>query len=112
MARNQGTILSLPCLAGERSGRAAVLPTTSRAFERGIRPGTSSRRPPTIAQTKRYADQSLISLTPLARAIAERIGISTDFLGVREIGFDLARVIPFAKPMLARKFARTCLAAR
>ena len=104
--------MSPPRLAGERSSHAPALPPTSRAFERGIRPGASSRQPPTIAQTRRYADQSLISLTPLARAIAERIAISTDFLDARKIGFDLARAIPFAKPVLVRKFARTCVAAQ
>jgi EAL domain-containing protein (putative c-di-GMP-specific phosphodiesterase class I) len=42
-----------------------------------------------------------------ARTVAEGVETRTDFLAVREMGFALAQGFHFAKPMPARKFART-----
>jgi EAL domain-containing protein (putative c-di-GMP-specific phosphodiesterase class I) len=42
-----------------------------------------------------------------ARAVAEGIETKADFLAVREMGFDMVQGFVFAKPMSARKFART-----
>lgn len=44
-----------------------------------------------------------------ARTVAEGIETKADFLAVREMGFDLVQGFLFAKPMSARKFARTML---
>jgi EAL domain-containing protein (putative c-di-GMP-specific phosphodiesterase class I)/CheY-like chemotaxis protein len=44
-----------------------------------------------------------------ARTVAEGVETVADFLAVREMGFDLAQGFLFAKPMPARKFARTAL---
>lgn len=43
------------------------------------------------------------------RTVAEGVETRTDFLTVREIGFDLSQGFLFAKPMTALKFARTML---
>jgi len=45
-----------------------------------------------------------------ARTVAEGVETRADFLAVRELGFDLAQGFLFAKPMAAKKFARTMLA--
>jgi predicted signal transduction protein with EAL and GGDEF domain len=44
-----------------------------------------------------------------ARTVAERVETRADFLAVREMGFDLVQGFLFAKPMPAKKFARTML---
>jgi len=44
-----------------------------------------------------------------ARTVAEGVETRADFLAVREMGFDLAQGFLFAKPMAAKKFARTML---
>jgi EAL domain-containing protein (putative c-di-GMP-specific phosphodiesterase class I) len=44
-----------------------------------------------------------------ARTVAEGVETRADFLAVREMGFDLAQGFLFAKPMQAKKFARTML---
>jgi EAL domain-containing protein (putative c-di-GMP-specific phosphodiesterase class I) len=44
------------------------------------------------------------------RTVAEGVETRADFLAVRELGFDLAQGFLFAKPMAAKKFARTMLA--
>ncbi len=44
-----------------------------------------------------------------ARTVAEGVETQMDFLAVREMGFALAQGFHFAKPMAARKFARTIL---
>lgn len=44
-----------------------------------------------------------------ARTVAEGVETRADFLTAREIGFDMAQGFLFAKPMGARKFARTTL---
>jgi predicted signal transduction protein with EAL and GGDEF domain len=46
-----------------------------------------------------------------ARTVAEGVGTWSDFLTVRDMGFDLAQGLLFAKPMSAEKFAQTCWAA-
>src|ERR1700736_2253206 len=43
------------------------------------------------------------------RTVAEGVETTADFLGVREMGFDLAQGFLFAKPMNAKKFARAVL---
>ena len=45
-----------------------------------------------------------------ARTVAEGVETKADFLAVREMGFDVLQGFMFAKPMSARKFARTMLA--
>jgi hypothetical protein len=42
------------------------------------------------------------------RKVAPRVCVA-DFLAVREMGFDLVQGFVFAKPMPAKKFARTML---
>jgi EAL domain-containing protein (putative c-di-GMP-specific phosphodiesterase class I) len=44
-----------------------------------------------------------------ARTVAEGVETKADFLAVREMGFDVVQGFLFAKPMSARKFARTML---
>ena len=44
-----------------------------------------------------------------ARTVAEGVETRQDFIAVREMGFDLVQGFLFAKPMTARKFARTML---
>jgi EAL domain-containing protein (putative c-di-GMP-specific phosphodiesterase class I)/CheY-like chemotaxis protein len=44
-----------------------------------------------------------------ARTVAEGVERRADFVTVREMGFDLAQGVLFAKPMPAKKFARTML---
>jgi EAL domain-containing protein (putative c-di-GMP-specific phosphodiesterase class I) len=44
-----------------------------------------------------------------ARTVAEGVETRSDFIAVREMGFDLAEGFLFAKPMTAKKFARTML---
>jgi EAL domain-containing protein (putative c-di-GMP-specific phosphodiesterase class I)/CheY-like chemotaxis protein len=44
-----------------------------------------------------------------ARTVAEGVETRADFLAVREMGFDLVQGFLFAKPMPAKKFARTML---
>ena len=44
-----------------------------------------------------------------ARTIAEGVETKADFIAVREMGFDLVQGFLFAKPMTAKKFARTML---
>jgi EAL domain-containing protein (putative c-di-GMP-specific phosphodiesterase class I) len=44
-----------------------------------------------------------------ARSVAEGVETRADFLAVRDMGFDLAQGFLFAKPMAAKKFARTML---
>jgi EAL domain-containing protein (putative c-di-GMP-specific phosphodiesterase class I) len=44
-----------------------------------------------------------------ARTVAEGVETRADFLAVREMGFDLVQGFVFAKPMPAKKFARTML---
>jgi EAL domain-containing protein (putative c-di-GMP-specific phosphodiesterase class I) len=44
-----------------------------------------------------------------ARTVAEGVETKADFLAVREMGFDLVQGFLFAKPMTAKKFARTML---
>jgi EAL domain-containing protein (putative c-di-GMP-specific phosphodiesterase class I) len=46
-----------------------------------------------------------------ARTVAEGVQTWSDFLTVRDMGFDLAQGSLFAKPMSAEKFAQTCWAA-
>jgi EAL domain-containing protein (putative c-di-GMP-specific phosphodiesterase class I) len=43
------------------------------------------------------------------RTVAEGVETKADFLAVREMGFDVVQGFLFAKPMSARKFARTML---
>jgi EAL domain-containing protein (putative c-di-GMP-specific phosphodiesterase class I) len=43
------------------------------------------------------------------RTVAEGVETTTDFLGVREMGFAQAQGFLFAKPLAAKKFARTVL---
>jgi EAL domain-containing protein (putative c-di-GMP-specific phosphodiesterase class I) len=45
-----------------------------------------------------------------ARTLAEGVETKADFIAVREMGFDLVQGFLFAKPMTAKKFARTMLA--
>ena len=45
-----------------------------------------------------------------ARTVAEGVETKADFTAVREMGFDLVQGFLFAKPMTAKKFARTMLA--
>lgn len=45
-----------------------------------------------------------------ARTVAEGVETRADFLAVREMGFDLVQGFLFAKPVTAKKFARTILA--
>ena len=45
-----------------------------------------------------------------ARTVAEGVETKADFIAVREMGFDLVQGFLFAKPMTAKKFARTMLA--
>ena len=42
--------------------------------------------------------------------MAEGVETWSDFLAVREIGFDLVQGFLFAKPMSAQKFVQTCWA--
>jgi EAL domain-containing protein (putative c-di-GMP-specific phosphodiesterase class I)/CheY-like chemotaxis protein len=44
-----------------------------------------------------------------ARTVAEGVETRADFLAVREMGFDLVQGFLFAKPVAAKKFARTIL---
>jgi EAL domain-containing protein (putative c-di-GMP-specific phosphodiesterase class I) len=44
-----------------------------------------------------------------ARTVAEGVETRADFIAVREMGFDLVQGFLFAKPMAAKKFARTML---
>jgi EAL domain-containing protein (putative c-di-GMP-specific phosphodiesterase class I) len=44
-----------------------------------------------------------------ARTVAEGVETRTDFLTVREVGFDLIQGFLFGKPMTMRKFARTMM---
>jgi EAL domain-containing protein (putative c-di-GMP-specific phosphodiesterase class I)/CheY-like chemotaxis protein len=44
-----------------------------------------------------------------ARTVAEGVETRADFLAVREMGFDLVQGFLFAKPVAAKKFARTML---
>jgi EAL domain-containing protein (putative c-di-GMP-specific phosphodiesterase class I) len=44
-----------------------------------------------------------------ARTVAEGVETKADFVAVREMGFDLVQGFLFAKPMTAKKFARTML---
>ncbi len=44
-----------------------------------------------------------------ARTVAEGVETRGDFLTVRDMGFDLVQGFLFAKPMTAKKFARTML---
>ena len=44
-----------------------------------------------------------------ARTVAEGVETRADFLAVREMGFDLVQGFLFAKPVPAKKFARTIL---
>jgi EAL domain-containing protein (putative c-di-GMP-specific phosphodiesterase class I) len=44
-----------------------------------------------------------------ARTVAEGVETKADFLAVREMNFDVVQGFLFAKPMSARKFARTML---
>src|SRR6266540_1475943 len=44
-----------------------------------------------------------------SRTVAEGVETRADFLAVREIGFNLVQGFLFAKPMVAKKFARTML---
>ena len=45
-----------------------------------------------------------------ARTVAEGVETWSDFLAVREMGFDLVQGFLFAKPLSAEKFAQTCWA--
>jgi EAL domain-containing protein (putative c-di-GMP-specific phosphodiesterase class I) len=45
-----------------------------------------------------------------ARTVAEGVETKADFIAVREMGFDQVQGFLFAKPMTAKKFARTMLA--
>ena len=45
-----------------------------------------------------------------ARTVAVGVETRADFLAVREMGFDLVQGFLFAKPVTAKKFARTILA--
>ena len=45
-----------------------------------------------------------------ALSVAGGVETQSDFLAVRELGFDLIRGQMFAKPMAPRKFERTMLA--
>ena len=47
-----------------------------------------------------------------ARSVADGVASHADFLTLRELGFDLVQGPMFAKPMQARKFARSVLARR
>ena len=47
-----------------------------------------------------------------AKSVAEGVEIQSDFLVVRELGFDLLQGHMFAKPMAPRKFERAMLARR
>ena len=47
-----------------------------------------------------------------ARSVADGVATHGDFMTVRELGFDLVQGPLFAKPMEARKFARSVLARR
>jgi EAL domain-containing protein (putative c-di-GMP-specific phosphodiesterase class I) len=44
-----------------------------------------------------------------ARTVAEGVETRSDFIAVREMGFDMVQGFLFAKPMPAKKFARTML---
>jgi EAL domain-containing protein (putative c-di-GMP-specific phosphodiesterase class I) len=44
-----------------------------------------------------------------ARTVAEGVETRADFLAVREMGFDLVQGFLFAKPIPAKKFARTIM---
>jgi EAL domain-containing protein (putative c-di-GMP-specific phosphodiesterase class I)/CheY-like chemotaxis protein len=44
-----------------------------------------------------------------ARTVAEGVETRSDFVAVREMGFDLVQGFLFAKPVTAKKFARTIL---
>jgi EAL domain-containing protein (putative c-di-GMP-specific phosphodiesterase class I) len=44
-----------------------------------------------------------------ARTVAEGVETRSDFIAVRDMGFDLVQGFLFAKPMAAKKFARTML---
>jgi EAL domain-containing protein (putative c-di-GMP-specific phosphodiesterase class I) len=44
-----------------------------------------------------------------ARTVAEGVETRTDFLTVREVGFDLVQGFLFGKPMTMRKFERTMM---
>src|SRR3984893_8025412 len=44
-----------------------------------------------------------------ARCVAEGVETRADFLAVREMGFDLVQGFLFAKPIPAKKFARTIM---
>jgi predicted signal transduction protein with EAL and GGDEF domain len=46
-----------------------------------------------------------------SRTVADGIDTWSDFLTVRDLGFDLVQGSLFAKPMSAEKFAQTCWAA-
>src|SRR5262249_47880812 len=46
-----------------------------------------------------------------SRTVADGIETWSDFLTVRDLGFDLVQGALFAKPMSAEKFAQTCWAA-
>ena len=46
-----------------------------------------------------------------ARTVAESVESRADFIAVSEMGFDLVQGFLFAKPMAAKKFARTMLGA-
>jgi EAL domain-containing protein (putative c-di-GMP-specific phosphodiesterase class I) len=45
-----------------------------------------------------------------ATTVAEGVEAKADFIAVREMGFDLVQGFLFAKPMTAKRFARTMLA--
>src|SRR5262249_60306394 len=45
-----------------------------------------------------------------AKSVADGVETHSDFLAVRELGFDLLQGQMFAKPMTPRKFERTMLA--
>lgn len=56
------------------------------------------------------ADIIAIARSAGAKSVADGVETQSDFLTVRELGFDLLQGQMFAKPMTPRKFERTMLA--
>ena len=68
---------------------------------------------PTTGSSRRIARKSLRSpAIPAPRSVAEGVETQSDFLVVRDLGFDLLQGHMFAKPMAPHKFERAMLARR
>ena len=104
--RNIGITISDIDAEGAALAASRDLPVVEMKANRRLVRGCADDR---IKQTH-CADIIAIARNVGAKSVADGVETQSDFLAVRELGFDLLQGEMFAKPMTPRKFERTMLA--